>query len=184
MRGDTDTIMTSKTKNPYRNFLYPREVLNDPPDCLSLGEPIADVITAEEFCEGSGAKPGGTNKLAICIPTKDKHGKIIPDANKWVDNAVKFFTDLANGATEIPGTGSWSNPETHEVVREGITQVSSMVTNDLVRRNYPALEEFCCRMGLDTNQGSVAVEFNNSINYYDESNRQWKRLRAQNAPQR
>lgn len=73
--------------------------------------------------------------------------------------ALELMTRLNGGATAMPPTeGVWGT-EQGELVWEHPVVVYSFVRPADFFANLPAVREFLHRMGRETNQGEVAVEF-------------------------
>ena len=102
----------------------------------------------------------GNVLFVLFIPSKDKHGKDLKDAELWISAAGDKLTELFGGATEMPpAKGKWYNEETGKIIAESVVLIHSYATearaND--EKRIKVLAEFLHRMGRDTNQGEVAV---------------------------
>ena len=119
--------------------------------------PEIDIIAAF-----SGTTDYG-QRFAIYIPNKDRDGAPV-DQTKWIDAALQLLTDVAGGATAMPPvTGAWRNPETGQVVIEEPVVVYSYVRPAPFVARLPDLAAFVRRMGRETNQGAVALEFDGNF---------------------
>jgi hypothetical protein len=108
---------------------------------------------------GSEPDPNGT-LVVLFIPTQDKNGKPLRDAEVWAGYAAQKLTDLFGGATEMPAAkGRWLNEETGETIVEDVKLIHCYVrsshANDAGK--FRDLADFLHRMGEETNQGEVVV---------------------------
>lgn len=63
------------------------------------------------------------------IPSKDKDGKILKDADLWISAAGDKLTELFGGATEMPpAKGKWYNEESKKIITESVVLVHSYAT--------------------------------------------------------
>jgi hypothetical protein len=100
-----------------------------------------------------------TQCFTIYIPNKDKNGKEFGNQRKWVLEALGLLTELNGGATAMPPPeGVWGSDE-GELIWEHPVVVYSFIRGDLFFESLARVREFLHRMGRETNQGEVAVEF-------------------------
>lgn len=100
-----------------------------------------------------------TQCFTIYIPNKDKGGAEIGNQRKWVLEALGLLTELNGGATAMPQTeGVWGNDE-GEPIWEHPVVVYSFIRGEKFFENLARVREFLHRMGRETNQGEIAVEF-------------------------
>lgn len=72
---------------------------------------------------------------------------------------LALLTELNGGATAMPQTeGVWGN-ERGKLIWEHPVVVYSFIRGDLFFANLARIREFLHRMGRETNQGEVAVEY-------------------------
>lgn len=111
--------------------------------------------------EGIGASDAtSTQVLTLYIPNKDRDGHEFGTQRKWVLEAAKVLAELGGGVTVLPACeGGWLNPETGDVVWEAPVVVYTYIKPEPFLRGLPSLRSFLHRMGRETNQGEVAVEF-------------------------
>jgi hypothetical protein len=82
----------------------------------------------------------------------------------WIDAALRLLTDIAGGATAMPPvTGAWRNPQTGQVVIEEPVVVYAYVKPASFVARLPDLAAFVRRMGRNTNQGAIALEFDGNF---------------------
>ena len=122
------------------------------------GEPTIDLAAA------FGAEPGSPIQcIRIYVPNKDRHGKEFGAQRKWVLEALKLLTELNGGATAMPQVeGTWRSDDA-VVVWENPVVVYSYVQTDQFVANVARIREFLHRMGRQTDQGEIAVEFNDKF---------------------
>jgi hypothetical protein len=100
-----------------------------------------------------------TQCFTIYVPNKDRKGQEIGNQRKWVLEAIRLLSEINGGATAMPPVeGGWLNDE-GEIIWENPVVVYSFIRPDEFLQALPELREFLHRMGRETNQGEVAVEF-------------------------
>ena len=110
----------------------------------------------------------GTDKVqaqrfAIYIPNKDQDGAPVAQ-EKWVEEALLLLSDVGGVATAMPPVaGAWRNPATGMLIREEPVVIYSYVTGEGFRAHLTRLVEFVKRLGRETNQGAVGVEFDGAF---------------------
>ncbi len=98
-------------------------------------------------------------RIAIYLPNKDRDGERV-DQKRWVDEAMAILAEIGGGATAMPPvTGAWLNPETNSLVIEEPIVVYSYVHPDKFFARHLELLDFVRRLGRETNQGAVAMEY-------------------------
>ncbi len=110
---------------------------------------------------------GGTTdygqQFAIYIPNKDRDGVPVDQAT-WIDAALRLLTDIAGGVTAMPPVaGAWRNPRTGQVVIDEPVVVYAYVRPAPFVARLPDLAAFIRRMGRETNQGAIALEFDGNF---------------------
>ena len=121
-----------------------------------------------------GAEPGISSQLlTLYIPDRDRDGREVGTQRQWVLEAAGLLAYIGGGVTIMPPTeGGWLNEETGEIVWERPVVVYTYIKSDQFRRNLGRLREYLHRMGRETNQGEVAVEFDGEfyrITTFDET---------------
>ncbi len=106
---------------------------------------------------------GGTadygQRFAIYIPNKDRDGLAVPQEN-WIVETLELLSEIAGGATAMPPvTGAWRNPQTGALIIEEPVVVYAYIKPESFVRRIPELAAFIRRMGRETNQGAIALEF-------------------------
>jgi hypothetical protein len=108
-----------------------------------------------------GAEPDESiEALVIYVPNKDRDGVEFGNQRHWVLEAARLLTRIGGGVTIEPAVeGGWFNEETKSIVWENPIKVLCYVQADLFIAHLTELREFVHRLGRETRQGEVAVEF-------------------------
>ena len=100
-----------------------------------------------------------TQCLAIYIPNKDRNGEEKGNQRKWILEAIALLSDINGGATAMPPVeGGWRGDQ-GKIVWENPVVVYSFIQAAVFLARLPAVREFIHRMGRETNQGEIGVEF-------------------------
>jgi hypothetical protein len=100
-----------------------------------------------------------TQCFTIYIPNKDRNGEEIGNQRKWVLEAIHLLAEVNGGATAMPPVeGAWLNDQ-GEIIWESPVLVYSYIEPEALLKNLARLREFLHRLGRETNQGEIAVEF-------------------------
>jgi hypothetical protein len=113
-----------------------------------------------------GASEGGvsTQVLTLYIPNKDRDNNEFGTQRKWVLEAGQLLAKIGGGFTIMPAVeGGWVNPEGGDLIWENPVLIYTYVKWENFLANLPALREFLHRMGRETGQGEVAVEFDRKV---------------------
>ncbi|MBI5477981.1 MAG: hypothetical protein HY906_03950 [Deltaproteobacteria bacterium] len=103
-------------------------------------------------------------RLTLYIHDKDKDGVEFGTQRRWVLEAAKLLTQMGGGATIMPPVeGTWLNKSTATVVWERPVLVYTFVQPDPFVGLLPDLRKFVRRLGRETNQGEVVVEFDGNL---------------------
>jgi len=98
--------------------------------------------------------------LTLYIPNKDRDGHEFGTQRKWVLEAARLLAELGGGVTVMPACeGGWFNPDSGDVVWEAPVVVYTYIKPEPFVGGLPRLRSFLHRLGRETNQGEVAVEF-------------------------
>lgn len=117
------------------------------------GSPI-DLVAAFD------GQPMRADRFSIYIPNKDRTGAPVAQA-PWVDAFLDLLTDINGGASALPAmTGAWRDPETGIVVIEEPVVVYTFIDAAQFESRLGEIVELVKKMGRETNQGEVAMEFN------------------------
>ncbi len=74
------------------------------------------------------------------------------------------MSKIGGGATALPPVdGAWVNPETSQLIREKIVLAYTFIDPDKFEATLPELRTFLHRLGRETDQGEVVVEFDNEL---------------------
>ena len=119
-----------------------------PSESLGLGEALG---ASEETSE---------QMLALFIPSKDEDGREFGTQRKWVLEAAELLVQMGGGVTILPpAEGGWLNEAEGEIVWEHPVLVYSYIKPDRFLPRISQLRSLVHRMGRQTNQGEVVVEF-------------------------
>jgi hypothetical protein len=125
--------------------------MSDEQDGIDLGDALGADDSAAIEC------------LTLYIPSKDKDGHTI-NSEPWVESALNLLSAIGGGATALPPVdGAWVNPETGKLIREKVVLTYTYVDPDKFEEKLDELRVFLHRMGRETNQGEVAVEFDSRL---------------------
>lgn len=98
--------------------------------------------------------------LTLYIPSHDRHGNRLPDQEKWVQEAADLLVMVGGGVTIPPAyRGGWHDPASGLTVWEEPILPYVYVDPERLLSAAERLREFLHRMGRETGQGEVAVEF-------------------------
>ena len=104
-------------------------------------------------------------RFAIYVPSADRNETSI-DQRKWVEEALRLLSKIGGGATAMPPVdGAWLDPVTGRLIREQPIVVYSSVIPERFIEYGTELVSFVKRMGRETNQGAVAIEFDGRMYY-------------------
>ena len=85
-----------------------------------------------------------------------------------MEEALALLSKIGGGATAMPPVeGAWFNEETSELIREQPRVVYSYIIPDRFLEHRDELVGFVKRMGRETNQGAIAIEFDGVLYYVD-----------------
>jgi hypothetical protein len=111
-----------------------------------------------------GADGGiSVQSLTLYVPNKDRDGREIGDQRRWVLEAAQLLARIGGGVTILPPVeGGWQNPN-GGLVWESPVLVYTYVRPAEFRQLMPDLRQLLHRLGRETNQGEVAVEFDGRL---------------------
>lgn len=112
-----------------------------------------------DIAEIFGSAESRTQRFSVYIPNKDKNGKSVPQ-EKWIDEALTLLSRICGGATAMPPVrGAWLNPDTQNLVIEEPVLVYSFIDPEPFNQHIDEVVELVRRIGKETNQGQMAIEF-------------------------
>jgi len=115
------------------------------------------VLDLEEMLGASESASG--ERLTLYIPSRDRAGSAFNPA-PWIDEALMLLSKIGGGATVEPvADGAWLDPETGKLLREKIILIYTHIDPERFARRLVELRAFLHRMGRDTFQGEVVLEF-------------------------
>jgi hypothetical protein len=114
-----------------------------------------------------GAEPVHGERFSVYVPDKDRNGGPVP-RELWVEEALALLSKIGGGATAMPAVdGAWFNQETGNLIREQPRVVYSYIIPEQFLEHRDELVAFVKRLGRETNQGAVAIEFDGVLYYVD-----------------
>jgi hypothetical protein len=125
---------------------------------------------AIELGEYIGASSGSRQRLTLYVPTEDRSGHAIAESVRdlWFQRAIELLTRIGGGATVMPCLGAWFNSELGKVIQERVDVVYTFLRAKELDENRVNLRRFLHRLGIETNQGEVAFEFDGRFYRIDE----------------
>ena len=109
------------------------------------------------------AESASVECLTLYIPSQDSGGKEFDQA-PWIEEALVLLSGIGGGATVLPPVeGAWLNPETGILVREKVVLAYTYVDPDRFFASLVKVRGFLHRLGRETGQGEVVVEFNDRL---------------------
>ena len=115
----------------------------------------------------------GIQVLTLYIPDKDRMGVEYGSQRRWVLDAAALLAQIGGGVTIMPPVeGGWYDAVHDRIVWERPVILFTYVKPDAFVEKLPVLRDFVHRMGRETAQGEVVVEFD----------RQFFRLREFSSP--
>lgn len=121
----------------------------------------AQTETFEDFAERIGADGAVSNQsISIYIPNKDCVGMEIGNQRAWVMEALTLLGEINGGATAMPPVeGTWLNDDGDLISENPIVVYSYVADEKHFLNSLDAIREFAHRLGRETNQGEIVVEF-------------------------
>jgi hypothetical protein len=108
-----------------------------------------------------GAEPeAGIQILTLYIPDKDRTGVEYGSQRRWVLDAAQLLAEIGGGVTILPPVeGGWYDASNDRIVWERPVILYTYVKPDAFVDKLSALRDFVHRLGRETAQGEVVVEF-------------------------
>ncbi len=101
-----------------------------------------------------------TQILTLYIPNKNREGLEFGTQRKWVLEAANLLAEMGGGVTVMPPCeGGWWNDAAAQLVWEAPVIVYTYIKPEPFLRGLSRLRDFLHRLGRETLQGEVAVEF-------------------------
>ncbi|MBI5535602.1 MAG: hypothetical protein HY898_22925 [Deltaproteobacteria bacterium] len=105
-----------------------------------------------------------TQMLTLYIPNKDRDGNEFGSQRRWVLKAADLLAQIGGGVTVMPACeGGWLNEATAQVIWEAPVVVYTYIKPEPFLKGLPKLRTFLHRLGRETNQGEIAVEFDGNF---------------------
>ena len=97
--------------------------------------------------------------LTLYIPSKDKSGNDF-DQTPCIAEALALLSHIGGGATVLPPCeGAWLNPATGALIRESVVLAYTYVDPYRFGASLGRIRGFMHRLGRETGQGEVVLEF-------------------------
>jgi hypothetical protein len=99
-------------------------------------------------------------KVSIFIPTKNKDGQTVDKELRWsiLEDVVSSFTGWFGGSSQQIIVGTYKQRGQHgKVIREGVTEVWSLATNESLLVNYEKVQTLARLVAHTLKQESVLV---------------------------
>lgn len=127
-----------------------------------MEENLIHLDIASEF----GAQPKG-QRFAIYVPNKNRHGEPVAQAS-WVEEVLRLLASICGGASAMPPIqGAWLNPQTSALIVEEPLVIYSYIEPETFALRLSELRAFIHRLGIETDQGQMAFEFDGEFYLID-----------------
>jgi hypothetical protein len=124
---------------------------------------MPDNITFDLGAVLGAAESASIECLTLYIPSKDAGGNAF-DQRPWIDEALALLSAIGGGATVLPpAEGAWFNPETGTFIKESVVLTYTYVDPDRFVASLGNIRRFAHRLGRETRQGEVIIEFANRL---------------------
>jgi hypothetical protein len=112
---------------------------------------------------GAESEPG-IQILALYIPDRDRAGAEYGSQRRWVLDAAQLLAEIGGGVTILPPVeGGWYDGANGRIVWERPVIVYTYVKPDIFTEKLQTLRDFVHRLGQETAQGEVVVEFDRQL---------------------
>lgn len=103
-------------------------------------------------------------RFIMYLPDKNRAGVHINTIEEWVSEACLMLTKINGGATRLaPAKGMWLNEHSGQLIQETTHIIFSCVRMPSFLKNFGTIRSFIARFGQETDQDSVAVEFEGAM---------------------
>ena len=114
-------------------------------------------------------KKPSNRRLTLYLPDKDRNGNPVYRHEDWLNEACLLLVGICGGATKNPpSTGYWHNKASGKIITETTHTVASFVGEADLASNVSALLEFLARFATETNQDSIAIEYDGAMHFLSE----------------
>jgi hypothetical protein len=177
-RSTWSAVVRSKYSSEVLTFGSKSHIVNLS-SCAKLGLSVSDPEHDTEqstidIASSLGAEEAVSHQiLTLYIPDRDRNNNEIGTQRKWVLEAADLLNRMGGGVTIMPPTeGGWYDEANNVTIWERPVLVYTYIKPWLFARFLPELREFLHRLGRETNQGEIVVEFDRDfyrITEYDAS---------------
>jgi hypothetical protein len=102
----------------------------------------------EEISYTLGCSDSLTSHVIVFVPTKDKDGHPLVDADVWLNVAIQTMSQCFGGATVMaPASGAWYNCESRKVIQETVHMVQSYANFDENLQCFEPIADLLHRKG-------------------------------------
>lgn len=118
-----------------------------------------------DLAEALGASEAVSEQvLTLYIPNKDREDRELGNQRQWVLDAADLLARIGGGVTIMPpAEGGWFDEDSDRIIWERPVVVYTYIKPEPFLKRLPELRVFLHRLGRDTNQGEVAVEFDGTF---------------------
>jgi hypothetical protein len=128
---------------------------------------MEDKLVHVDFARIFGAAEVRSQRFAIFIPERDRHGEVIDQA-KWLKKALDLLSDICGGATAMPpDSGAWLNKDTRKLIVEKPILVYTFIDPEPFARRLHEIVDLMYEIGRQTNQGQMAIEYDSALYLVD-----------------
>ena len=104
-------------------------------------------------------------QIAIYIPSTNGNRQI--DSTRYVNRALKLFSNLFGGSTEyrprdIPARGAWID-QNDSLISEDINIVESYTDKRTLAQNIETVRQWTIELKAELHQESIALKVNNKL---------------------
>ena len=103
------------------------------------------------------------DRFSVYVPNQDRDGNAVEQAF-WIDRCLRLLSEISGGATAMPPLrGAWLNPTTDALVVEEPVIVYSFIKPEEFARRIRDVVDLVNEIGRATNQGQMAIAFNQTL---------------------
>ena len=104
-------------------------------------------------------------RLCLYIPNKDRNGNPVYRLDEWINEACLVLVAMCGGASRpLPLSGFWQT-SAGKLIEETTHTVFSFIDPHALKSNWSLLSDFIERFLTETNQESVAIEYDGAMHF-------------------